>query len=109
VYGLTRFLQIKAPKITTFEFPKDAWISAVLIGPIYFIYLFQGSSAIGLGSLANFIVSYTGSTFFTYAFWTLFVLHSLEGLYTYSLCRKHSTGFGLGVSATSVTKELNNS
>ncbi|KAF9483711.1 hypothetical protein BDN70DRAFT_873565 [Pholiota conissans] len=87
---------IKAPKISTFEFPRDAWVSGIPIGFIYFIYLFQGSSAIGLGTVANTIVSYTGMTFFTYAFWSLFILHSLEALYTASLCRKHSTGFMLG-------------
>ena len=32
-------------------------------------------------------------------FGTLVVAHILESLYTFSLCRKHSTGFVVGVSA----------
>jgi hypothetical protein len=30
--------------------------------------------------------------------WFILVTHSLESLYTFSLCRKHSTGFLVGVS-----------
>ncbi|KAF8966130.1 hypothetical protein BDZ97DRAFT_1658107 [Flammula alnicola] len=86
---------IKAPKITTFEFPGQAWISGVVVGSIYYLYLFQGSSSL-LGRVASFVVSYTGERPIAYAFWTLAILHSLESVYTFSLCRRHSTGFSLG-------------
>ncbi|KJA15915.1 hypothetical protein HYPSUDRAFT_47975 [Hypholoma sublateritium FD-334 SS-4] len=87
---------IKAPKISTFEVSRQGWISALIFSPIYLIYLFAGSSLIGLGSFANFVISYTGVTFFAYAAWIVFALHSLEALYTYSLCRRHSTGLAVG-------------
>lgn len=92
-------LQIKAPKITTFVFPKDAYISAVLIPVVCSPYLFQGTSS-PLGSVADWTVSWIGTGAAAWIFWLLMGLHALEALYTASLCRRHSTGLVLGVSST---------
>ncbi|KAF8907039.1 hypothetical protein CPB84DRAFT_1769334 [Gymnopilus junonius] len=86
---------IKAPKITFFEFPRDAWYSAPLILFAVFVHLWKGQSSTA-GYLADAVVSYTGTGVFTFSYWFIIVSHSLESLYMFSLCRRHSTGFLLG-------------
>ncbi|KAF5319517.1 hypothetical protein D9619_008715 [Psilocybe cf. subviscida] len=87
---------IKAPKITTFVFPDNAYISAIFIAVISTPYLFQGTSS-PLGSVANWAVSWIGTTGAAWLFWSFMVLHGLESLYTASLCKRHSTGLVLGL------------
>ena len=53
-------------------------------------------------SLPSFIPSdgqYAIQFFLKFTAWVIFVLHSLESLYTFHLCRKHSTGLLVGVSS----------
>jgi len=87
---------IKAPKITTFVFPNDAYISAVVIPAVCSPYLFQGTSSL-LGSVADWVVSWIGTGAAAWIFWLLMGLHALEALYTASLCKRHSTGLVLGL------------
>ncbi|KAH9475252.1 Strobilurin A biosynthesis cluster protein r1 [Psilocybe cubensis] len=86
---------IKAPHITTFEFPRDAWVMTVLYFFGLFIYNLPGHPSI-FGQTADFITAYTGTTVVKWLLWTISGLHSLESIYMYSLCRRHSTGFALG-------------
>jgi len=85
---------IKAPQITFFEFPRDARISAVLVLITFFLHFFKGQSSI-FGTIADFVISYTGTSIVTFSYWFIIVTHIPESLYMYSLCRRH-TGFLLG-------------
>jgi len=86
---------IKAPKVTTFEFPRNAQISGILALFTIFLYLFQGHPS-AFGHFANFVISYTGTRIVNFSFWFILLTHISESFYTFSLCQKHSTGFFLG-------------
>jgi len=85
---------IKAPKITSFEIPSTyAYISGVVCTAVLYLHFIQPLS------LPSFIPSdgqYAIQFFFKFSAWVIFVLHSLESLYTFHLCRKHSTGLLVG-------------
>jgi len=86
---------IKAPKITFFDFPRDAWFSAPLILFIVFLHLWKGQPST-LGHFADVVISYTGTGAVTFSYWFIIISHTLETLYMFSLCRRHSTGIFLG-------------
>ncbi|KAF4622373.1 hypothetical protein D9613_009288 [Agrocybe pediades] len=81
---------IKAPKITFFEFPRDARISAFFVIINMFLYYFQNHPSV-FGQIADFAVSWTGTGIVTFGYWLIVVTHTLESLYMYSLCKRHST------------------
>ncbi|KIM44207.1 hypothetical protein M413DRAFT_443235 [Hebeloma cylindrosporum] len=86
---------IKAPKITKFEFPSRAYSSAAFVLLVTYIHFLQGSTS-PLAEPANFLSSYTGSGNVSLAFYVVLALHTLEAVYTFTLCWRHSTGFVLG-------------
>jgi len=85
---------IKAPKITSFELPSHAYISGLICTAILYLHFIQPPL-----SLPSFIPGdgqYAVQFFLKSSAWIILVLHSLESLYTFSLCWKHSTGFLVG-------------
>lgn len=93
-------MQIKAPKITTFRFPvSQATVSSGIV--FIFIVYCTFSPKDGTSSLflpARLIQAYVGENVFRIVWGLVVVLHSLEGIYTYSLCHRHSAGFLTSVS-----------
>jgi hypothetical protein len=94
------FWQIKVPKITSFELPtRDAYISAFVVTAVFYLHFVQKLSVL----LPFFNPNAQDAMKFLLKFiaWSILVVHSLESLYTFSLCWKHSTGFLVGVSILS--------
>ncbi|KAF8804047.1 hypothetical protein BYT27DRAFT_7108501 [Phlegmacium glaucopus] len=84
---------IKAPKITTFELPGQAYITGSIFTVVLYLYFIQPFS------LPSFIpgnVQYLARAFLKVTAWFLLVSHALESLYAFNLCWKHSTGFLVG-------------
>jgi hypothetical protein len=89
--------QIKAPKITSFNLPRDCLGSGLLVSTITYMALSPSASTWSVFSLAHIAHDVIGRTPLNYAFYVLCVAHVLESVYTFTLCRKHKTGFFLGV------------
>jgi Domain of unknown function (DUF4499) len=97
---------IKAPKITSFHAPSRVnytLASAVLV-TVSTLACFAPSS-VTPGSLAEtalapvyFLRDLLGQRAMNIQFGTLVAVHTLESLYTLSLCWRHSSGFFVGVS-----------
>ncbi|PFH48538.1 hypothetical protein AMATHDRAFT_65255 [Amanita thiersii Skay4041] len=83
---------IKAPKIDTFVFPRDAWVSLPLPFVLGWLLSSAGSESGGVGS---WLVHWIGVGKVQWATGIFVVLHCLESLYTWSLCKKH-TGPNVG-------------
>jgi Protein of unknown function (DUF2470)/Domain of unknown function (DUF4499) len=98
VIYLLNFEQIKAPKITSFDLPtRHACISGFLCTGVLYLHFIQKLS-IPPFSIPNAQQAVQFSLAFTA--WFILVAHSLESLYAFSLCWKHSTGFVVGVSTS---------
>ncbi|KAK2461097.1 hypothetical protein APHAL10511_006876 [Amanita phalloides] len=79
---------IKAPQITTFEFPlPGAYLAIVYVGFFSFLTFFPENH------LAKPVLDVVGASNVLRIVQISVVLHVLESLYTLSLCRKHKTGF----------------
>lgn len=91
---------IKAPPLTTFNFPTRGLFSIALVFAVNIIF-FKPSP---WTELANSIVdNVPGGTTAVTAIWSILTaVHALEGLYAAYLCRRHSAGVVLGVSAFSM-------
>lgn len=90
--------QIKAPKITSFDLPtRYVFISGFICTAILYLHFIQK-----LSIPSSFFIpdnaQHTLQFSLKFIAWTILVTHSLESLYTFSLCWKHSTGFLVGVS-----------
>jgi len=85
---------IKAPKITSFDMPtRTAYIvGSVCIAILYSHFIQQPTLPALIPSNAHYLVQ----SFLKISAWSIVVAHSLESLYTFSLCWKHSTGFLVG-------------
>ncbi|XP_006456594.1 hypothetical protein AGABI2DRAFT_195662 [Agaricus bisporus var. bisporus H97] len=87
---------VKAPRISTFEFTPEMLIATVTVSLLsYFAYAPQGTSP--LFYPAYFVRRITGHTILKFIANSMFFFHGLECLYTLHLCRKHFTGFALGM------------
>jgi len=85
---------IKAPKITSFDLPtRYACISGFVCIAVLYLHFVQELSVPPF-----FIPDAQHAVQFTLKFtaWSILVAHSLESLYAFSLCWKHSTGFLVG-------------
>ncbi|KAK1224466.1 hypothetical protein PQX77_012640 [Marasmius sp. AFHP31] len=87
---------IKAPKITTYEFPMRTFGAIALIAPLaYYNYAPRDSSS-PLYLPVKLAYPYLGR--FPEVIWKIVaVAHILEACYTAYLCRKHQTGFIVGI------------
>ncbi|KAM6490762.1 hypothetical protein JOM56_013725 [Amanita muscaria] len=90
---------MKAPHITSFEWPNQAYPSLLVVSTVAFFYFFPEARLAQpvlrvMGTMAGDPVAEKSAFLRMY----IVVLHVLESLYTLSLCRKHATGFGVGVS-----------
>jgi hypothetical protein len=83
--------QIKSPTISSFSLPSTAPL--ILSFTLLVVYLYFSPPT-------NTLQSILGPSLISFTFWTLVTLHSLEALYTFYLCRNHSTGIVLGVSTS---------
>jgi len=90
-------MQIKLPQIKSFHLPLAAAKTGVLILCLCYCTFFPKDSSSPFFVPARLIHSLIGS-YNLNIFWAVLVLtHTLESFYTFSLCRKHSTGFIIGV------------
>ncbi|KIL63758.1 hypothetical protein M378DRAFT_657582 [Amanita muscaria Koide BX008] len=81
---------IKAPHITSFEWPNQAYPSLLVVSTVAFFYFFPEAK------LAQPVLRLVGYESAKRGFQITVFLHVLESLYMLSLCRKHITGFGVG-------------
>jgi len=85
---------IKAPKITSFDLPtRYASVSGLFCSAVLYLHFIQKLSVPSF-----FIPDAHHAVQFSLKFtaWFILVAHSLESLYTFNLCWKHSTGFVVG-------------
>lgn len=87
---------IKAPKITTFKVPEGIVVTTALLAFTWYTYLAPFNSASPFFIPVNFVRSYVGFRPVELSVGFIVFSHALESLYTFSLCRKHSTGFLVG-------------
>jgi hypothetical protein len=85
---------IKTPKITTFNFPPSALQVPFILYPIlaYFAYAPVNDSSL-LYLPPRLLANYVGSSVGYWLLWSVNVTHVFEAMYTWSLCRKHESGF----------------
>jgi hypothetical protein len=85
---------IKAPKITSFDLPtRHAYISGFICTVfLYLHFIHQLSLPSFISGNAQHFMQFS----LKFTAWFILVAHSLESLYTFSLCWKHSTGFSVG-------------
>lgn len=93
--------QIKAPKIATFKVPEGIAVTTALMAFTWYTYLAPFNSTSPFFIPANFVRSYVGFRPVELSVGFIVLSHVLESLYTFSLCRKHSTGFLVGVRCSS--------
>ena len=96
--------QIEVPKITTFRLgvPKGNSIALTigitfLVAFMWYIFLAPINSTSPFFLPANIVRSYLGLRAVELGMGFIVLCHFLESLYTFSLCRKHCTGFFVGV------------
>lgn len=93
--------QIKAPKITTFKVPEGIAVATAVVAFTWYTYLAPFNTTSPFFIPANFVRSYVGFLPVQLSVGSIVLSHVLESLYTFSLCRKHSTGFLVGVRCSS--------
>ncbi|KAJ3875246.1 hypothetical protein F5051DRAFT_357414 [Lentinula edodes] len=88
---------IKTPKITSFQFPSAALRVLFIMYPIlaYFAYVPVNDPS-PLFLPARLLGTYVGSSVGYWLLWSVNATHVLEAVYTWSLCRRHETGFFVG-------------
>ena len=82
---------IKAPHITSFEFPTPNYPPLAFVTAVSYLSFFPETA------LAKPAINLLGLSNVQRAFQFTLVSHLLESLYTLYLCRKHKTGFMVGV------------
>ncbi|KAF9467579.1 hypothetical protein BDZ94DRAFT_1185309 [Collybia nuda] len=87
---------IKTPTISSFQWPGEVLGSGLLVGTIAYFALSPSNSSFSPFALAQIGYNKIGRTPFTYALYFVYVTHVLESMYTFTLCRKHKTGFFVG-------------
>ena len=94
----TEHSKIKAPQISSFRLPAKSAFTIVLYA--WLLYLtYPDISPSSLFTPARTIGLWVGGFSTLKRIWQgIFAVHFLESLYTLSLCKKHQTGFAVGVS-----------
>ncbi|KAF8067983.1 hypothetical protein FPV67DRAFT_1167754 [Lyophyllum atratum] len=87
---------IKTPRITSFRLPSEALASAVVVGALLYLYLAPKDGSSPLYEPARMVDSVLGPKPVTYILGAIGVAHVFESMYTFVLCRRHSTGFFTG-------------
>jgi Domain of unknown function (DUF4499) len=98
-------MQTKAPQITSFRLPLYALSSASVLAILaYFAFapVDKMESPSLLFITAQLVHSLIGSKLFSYLFYAILGVHALESVYAYILCRRHQTGFFVGVRTTTI-------
>ncbi|KAL6306510.1 hypothetical protein BKA93DRAFT_748238 [Sparassis latifolia] len=88
-----------APQVTTFHLPSDALVTVVALGCLFYTIYSPGPSSpyyspvfkLGYWLQCN-LPSWVIPSSCIFAL----VVHALEAIYTFSLCKKHRTGFVVG-------------
>lgn len=70
----------------------------MVVSTLLYLSLSPATSASPLFLPAQMIQALIGVTAINLTFYIIAVAHILESLYTLSLCRRHNTGFNVGVS-----------
>jgi len=87
---------IKTPQIKSFVFPRKVAISITIIGLALYTTFAPKDDPSPWYTPAGKILSAMGGPLALKVFWTTFgIVHTLEGVYTYTLCKKH-TNFTVG-------------
>jgi len=90
---------IKAPQISTFVLPKGLAVTGGMIACLCYCTFFPRGHPSPLFTPAHTIFSAIGGDFTLKLIWGFMVItHTLESVYTYTLCKKHRTGFVVGAS-----------
>ena len=82
---------IRAPSITSFEFPSKAYLHALVIGAFSFVRFFPEAG------IAQPVLKVLGLVHIKRALQLVAFFHVLESLYTLVLCKRHKTGLVVGV------------
>jgi len=96
----------KTPQITSFQFPKRALTTAPIVSIITYLALAPVDEMANPSLLfapARAVNSLIGPKLFLYAFYVQTVAHVLEAAYTFILCRRHRTGFFVGIAYVAST------
>ncbi|TCD61988.1 hypothetical protein EIP91_007652 [Steccherinum ochraceum] len=92
--GVTR-----SPQIDTFHLPTTALYVGIAIGALVYTTYAPAPSSPSYSPIyagANLLRYYVPGWFIKFSWALVYGLHSLESLYTFSLCRKHRTPFVVG-------------
>jgi len=87
---------IKAPKITKFQLSISTLQTAIPIILLIYCTFFPKESTSLFYFPAKFLYPYVVRGLLQFSWGILVVSHGLESIYTYSLCRRHGTGFLAG-------------
>jgi len=88
---------IKSPQISNFVLPWNAAFTSFMVICLCYCTFFPRGHPSPLFVPAHVIFSVIGGDFTLRLIWGFMVLtHTLESVYTYSLCAKHHTGFWVG-------------
>ncbi|RDB18392.1 hypothetical protein Hypma_000356 [Hypsizygus marmoreus] len=87
---------IKTPRITGFVLPFNILQSGLIVTTILYFALAPLSNPSPIFEPARYVAGAIGSKTVNYIAYTVGVAHILESLYTFTLCRKHQTGFLTG-------------
>ncbi|TFK38389.1 hypothetical protein BDQ12DRAFT_630849 [Crucibulum laeve] len=94
---------IKAPQITSFHLPREAIAAALLVFTVAYLHLSPRTGNFPLFAPAHIVHGVVGSAIISFSYYLLLVLHVFESAYTFSLCRKHKTPFGVGLAYVAST------
>ncbi|KAF8652573.1 hypothetical protein AX16_004326, partial [Volvariella volvacea WC 439] len=85
---------IKAPQISTFEFPRKALKTIPFVLPVLYFGLAPHNSTSPIFGPAHAVQAALGPSLLKYGTYGIIFAHFLESLYTLSLCRRHRTPLG---------------
>jgi len=92
-------MQAKAPEIKSFRLPLGVLTSGAVTALMAYL-AFPPADEVVTSPMfipSQLVNSLFGSKPFLYAFYSILAAHVLESAYTYTLCRRHQTGFFVGV------------
>ncbi|KAL0948281.1 hypothetical protein HGRIS_010874 [Hohenbuehelia grisea] len=88
---------IQAPQLKAFHLPSAVLKTLFPILALIYCTLYSPEKSSPLFVPARFILPLVGGDYTVKLAWiTVVLLHGLESFYTYSLCKKHKTGFFVG-------------
>ncbi|KAJ7119690.1 hypothetical protein C8R44DRAFT_672585 [Mycena epipterygia] len=87
---------IKSPVLTTFLLPRTVLTTAIPMCALFYCTFFPKDSTGALFAPARLVHSYVQGTLLACIWAFMLVIHGLQGLYTFTLTRKHAGNFTTG-------------